>query len=198
MKKAFLFFAAALVIISCNQKKKDESAKKEIKNSGDTTYVVSRYGIGKIKIGMTKEELEKLLNQQLLLKHAKDTEEAWLDTATAKYKDIDVSLFFEPRYSEDQKAPKVWELAGLSSSSNLCKTAAGIGIGDDKVAIVSNYEDNYINMGPEYEQVNDSTWLPSKTKYFINVSFNDDDKQLLFKILDKKIASIGVSIAMGD
>lgn len=198
MKKLLLLLTAAIVIISCNQKKKGETTKQENKNSGDTTYVVSKYGIGDVKIGMTKEELEKLLKQQLVFMHAKDTEEVWMDTASAKYKDIELSLFFQPRYNEDQNAPKEWELFGLSSTSQLCKTATGIGIGDDRVAVVNGYDDNYINMGPEYEQVNDTTWLPSKSKYNINVSYYDDDKQLFFSLLNKKIVAIGVSIAMGD
>jgi len=198
MKKIFLLLATAITVISCNQKKKNETTKEPDKKTGDSGYTITKEGIGGIKIGMTHQELEKLLNQQLVLKHAKDKEEVWMDTAVGKYRDIDVSLFFQPRYNEDQDAPKVWELFGLSSTSPLCKTAAGIGIGDDRVAVVNGYDDNYINMGPEYEQVNDSTWLPSKTKYNVYVSFYEDDKQLFFNFLNKKISAIGVSIAMGD
>jgi hypothetical protein len=146
---------------------------------------------------MTQEELEKLLNQKLALKHTNDAD-AWSDTAIAKYKDIEVSLFFQQQYNEDQNAPKVWELFELSSESTLCKTMTGIGIGDDKIAVISRYDDNYINMGPQFEQVNDSTWLPSKTKYMIHVLNTDDNKEIFFKLINKKIVSIGVSLAMGD
>jgi hypothetical protein len=198
MKNLLLLFSAAVIIISCNQKKKDSTAKRPDKNTGDTTYLISKYGFGQIKIGMTQSELEKILTQRLNMKHAKDSEEPWSDTAIAKYKDIDISLYFQPRYNEDQDAPKIMELYGLATSSPLCKTAAGIGIGDDKVAVVSSYDENSINMGPEYEQVNDSTWLPSKTKYTIHVSNNDDERELFFNLLNKKIASFGVSIVIGD
>jgi hypothetical protein len=196
MKKIFLILLAA-GLFSCSQKKKEQSAKQENKKPSDTTYVISSYGIGPIKIGMTQEELEKLLNQKLAMKHTNDAD-AWSDTAIAKYKDIDVSLFFQQRYNEDQKAPKVWELFGLSSANSLCKTMNGIGIGDDKIAVVSSYDENFINMGPEFEQVNDSTWLPSKTKYMIHVSNTDDEKEIYFSLLNKKIAAIGVAISMGD
>lgn len=198
MKSILLLLAAAIIILSCNQKKKSDNSKPAEKNNGDTTYVVSKYGLGEIKIGMSQEELEKLLKVSLVLKHAKDSEEAWMDTAVAKYRDIEVSLYFQPRYNEDQEAPRVMELFGVESGSSLCKTAAGVGIGDDNIAVISNYGENYINMGPEFEQVNDSTWKPSKSKYNIHVSNNDDDKEFFFNLVNKKITSLGVSIAMGE
>jgi hypothetical protein len=196
MKKIFIILLSA-VFFSCNQKKKEQTTKQENKKPTDTTYIISGNGLGPIKIGMTQEELEKLLNQKLALKHTNDAD-AWSDTAIAKYKDIEVSLFFQQQYNEDQNAPKVWELFELSSESTLCKTMTGIGIGDDKIAVISRYDDNYINMGPQFEQVNDSTWLPSKTKYMIHVLNTDDNKEIFFKLINKKIVSIGVSLAMGD
>jgi transposase len=196
MRKIFLILLAA-GLSNCNPKKNEQSTKQENKKPTDTAYVISGYGIGPVKIGMTQDELEKLLNQKLVFKHTNDAD-AWSDTAIAKYKDIEVSLFFQQRYNEDQKAPKVWELSGLSSVNALCKTMTGIGIGDDKVAVISSYDDNFINMGPQYEQVNDSTWLPSKTKYMIHISNVDDENELFFILINKKIASMGVSVSMGD
>jgi hypothetical protein len=196
MKKLLSFLLAAVILISCNQKGKQQDGKHPDTKTENTGYIINKDGIGDIRIGMAQEELEKLLNQKLTLKHARDTGDVWNDTAVVKYKDIDVSLYFE-RQNEEGEA-RTLQLTGVGTSSTLCKTATGIGIGDEKGAIISAYDDNPIDMGPQYEQVNDSTWLPSKTKYYINVKDDKYDRELTFHLLNKKVVSLEAAIIMGD
>ena len=136
------------------------------------------------------------LSQQFNFNSIKDSAGYWQDTVKAKYKEIEVSLYFERQYVDEENS--IMQLAGIETSSTLCKTASGIGIGDEKSTIISAYDDNPIYMGPEFEQVNDTTWLPSKTKYNINVKDDKYDKELIFHLLNKKVVALEAAIIMGD
>lgn len=195
MKKLFFLFLAA-GLISCNSKSKKESNEQPEKKKENTGYTITKDGIGEIKLGMTESELEKLLNQQLVMKNAKDTN-VWLDTATAKYKELEVSLYFERQYNEDP-AIKTMALVGVGTSSTACKTAKGLGVGDDRASILAAYEDNPIDMGPENVMVNDTTWELSKTKYYINVKDDEWDRELVFKLANKKVIALEAITIMGD
>lgn len=195
MRSLFIIVFSALTVLSCNQKEKQSTSKQTDKKPVDSSYIVSKEGIGEIKIGMTQQELEKLLAQKLAMKHANDPE-AWADTTTAKYKDIEVTLYFE-RYTNEDETHNM-QLTGIKTSSQLCKTVSGLGVGDEKPAIIAAYDDNPIDMGPEYEQINDTTWAPSKIKYNINIKDDKWDRQLIFQLVNKKTASLGASIIMGE
>lgn len=196
MRSLFIPLFSVLVLLSCNSKNKKSGSKEPGKKPGSSEYTISKDGIGELKIGMTQAELEKLLNQKLAMKHAADME-AWGDTVMVKYKEIEVSLYFERQYNEDEDV-KIMQLSAIETSSPLCKDANGLGIGDERTAVLSAFEDNPINMGPEYEQVNDSTWAPSKTKYSINVKDDKWDRELIFHLVNKKVASLQASIIMGE
>jgi hypothetical protein len=183
-------------LFSCNQKKLQPDSKLSGKKVENTGYTISKDGLGELKIGMTQAEVEKLLSQQFKFNSVKDAPGYWQDTVKAKYKEIEVSLYFERQYVDDDNA--TMQLAGVETGNSLCKTASGLGIGDEKLTIVSRYDDNPIDMGPEFEQVNDSTWLPSKTKYYINVKDDKYDKQLSFHLLNKKVVSLQAAIIMGE
>jgi hypothetical protein len=196
MKKLLPFLLVAVTLFSCKQKDKQQTTKEPDKKTENTGYIITKDGIGDIKIGMTQAELEKLLNQKLVLMHAKDTGDFWNDTAMVKYKEIDVSLYFEKMY-DDEDAHNL-QLSGLGTSSPLCKTATGIGIGDEKQAILAAYDDNPIDMGPDYDIINDTTSVPSKTKYSINVKDEKWDKELVFRLVNKKVAALEASILLGE
>ena len=191
-------FIIMLIFAACNNNKADKH-----RTDSDTTktvqnkeYLVSKDGIGDLKIGMKLTEVEKLLSQQFNFNAIKDSAGYWQDTVKAKYKEIEVFLYFERLYMEDDSS--IMQLAGIETSSTLCKTASGIGIGDEKSTIISAYDDNPIYMGPEFEAVNDTTWVPSKTKYNINVKDDKYDKELIFHLTNKKVSSLEAAILLGD
>ena len=196
MRSLFIISFLAVALYSCNQKKQEPNSKQPDKKNENTGYIISKDGIGELKIGMTPTEVEKLLNQQLKFNTIKDSAGYWQDTVKAKYKEIEVSLYFERQYVDDDST--FMQLAGVATSSPLCKTASGIGSGDEKSTILSAYDDNPIDMGPEFEPVNDTTWLPSKTKYYINVKDDKYDRELIFHLLNKKVVSLEAAIIMGD
>lgn len=196
MRITTMLLAAILLLSGCKDNKKTGSTGSSEKKPGDPAYLLSKEGIGDLKVGMTRTDLEKMLKQTLQMKHAGDTGEIWVDTATVKYKEIEVELYFQKQYSENPTTEM--ELFGLSTKSPLCKTADGLGVGSERADILAVYENNPINMGPESVMVNDTTWELSKTNYYINVNDDKWDKQLVFLLVNKKVAKVEAGIAMGE
>lgn len=196
MKSLLLLLFSAFIITSCSQDNKEKTSSAKDKKAVDEKHLLSKDGIGDLKIGMLQKDIEKLLGQPLAMKHAKDTGEIWMDTATAKYLDMELELYFQRSYIEDHKDEM--ELFALSTSSPLCKTADGLGVGDDRNAILAAYQDNPINMGPESVMANDTTWALSKTNYYINISDDKWDKQIVFLLVNKKVATMQATLSMGE
>lgn len=190
-----LFFGS-LVVLSFFACKSKQDKKGPAKKTENNEYTISKDGIGKLKIGMTHIEVGDLLNKHFTFNAMKDSVGYWNDTVKTKYMDMDVSLFFERQYNDNDNS--IMLLNGVETTSPLCKTASGIGIGDEKSAILPAYEDSPINMGPEWEPVNDSTWAMSKTKYSISVKDDKWDKELVFHLVNKKVVSLQAGVIMGD
>jgi hypothetical protein len=192
MKNLLLFLAITLTFAACSNSDKEKGSTKTTKESVDPKYLITKDGIGELM----KTELEKLLKGPLVMLHAKDTGEIWVDTATANYNDIEVMLYFQKPYTDHAEGEM--ELFGIGTSSPKCRTSEGIGVGDDRSAVLSAYADNPINMGPESIMINDTTWGFSKSNYYINVNDEKWDKQLTFLLVNKKISKIEAVLAMGE
>lgn len=194
MKILLHLLVPVLLLTACKDNNKQNPSVQTGKAPTSSDYLISKEGIGELKIGMTKTELEKILKDPLVMKHANDTGEVWVDTAIANYGKIEVTLYFQKQYAE--KPTNEMELTGIGTSSPLCKTVTGLGVGDDRSAILAAYEDNPISMGPENVMVNDTTWTLSKTNYYIHVSDDKWDKQLSFLLVNKKITAIEAVLQM--
>jgi len=192
MRNVLIYFFAAFAFTSCSKKGKKETPKKVEK--GD--YIITKEGINELKIGMPQADVEKLLNQKFVFKAMKDSVGYWNDTVKSKYKDLELSLYFERQYVNDDSS--FMQLSGMETSSPLCKTATGIAVGDEKSDIIPAYEDNPINMGPEWENTNDTTWVMSKKKKSNTVKDENRDKQLIFHLVNKKVTSIQAAIVMEE
>jgi hypothetical protein len=57
------------------------------------------------------------------------------------------------------------QLSGISTTSPKCRTATGLGVGDDKMAIIEAYDNSPIDLGPEYFMVNDTTGNQAKQNF---------------------------------
>ncbi len=196
MKNSFIVLAAVLFFAACKNKDNQKSTSQTDKNPASSAYTITKDGIGDIKIGMLQSDIENLLKQSLVMKHAKDTGEVWSDTATVTYNKMEITLYFQKSYVEEH-ADKM-ELFGLQTRSPLCRTPTGLGVGDDRDAVLAAYEDNPITMGPENIMLNDTTWGFSKTNYYINVSDEKWDRQLTFTLVNKKITAIEAVLQIGD
>lgn len=160
----------------------------------NTDYLITAKGIGSLKIGMKKAEVEKVTGKKITLKNLLD-KDGYSDTIKTKYKNIDVLLYLERQYLEEEKYDIV--LSGIKTTSPLCKTSTGIGIGDDKIKIINAYENSSIYIWPEFED--DTYTKRSKTKVVISVYNDEDGNTINFSLLNKKVISIEITYAMeGD
>jgi hypothetical protein len=113
-------------------------------------YLISMKGLGKLQLGMSNTELEKVLNKKIVLtKNYLDTLNGYyLDSAKIKYKNADVLLEFQRSYF----APNQFRmrLVGIRSASLLYKTTSGIGVGSDRLSIIQEYDTYHTNIYPVY------------------------------------------------
>ncbi len=156
--------------------------------------LVDMNGIGALKIGMRQDEIEKLLKQKFVLRNAVDTAVSYNDTAMAKYKNSNVQLFFQRQYTAENTY--FMYLIGLKTKSPLCKTGKGIGIGSDKLKIISAYETDYVFMRPEFED--EAFTKKSKTGYIIGMNNDNNDRQIVFYLKNKKVVAIEVNTIFND
>ncbi|HUR66630.1 MAG TPA: hypothetical protein VMZ03_09780 [Chitinophagaceae bacterium] len=168
-----------IFLIACGGKKKEAGTKNE-----NTYYLLSLEGIDSLKLGMTKVQLEKVLNTTLNLKHIK-VDEAGYDTVPVKYKDADLIL-----YLEEDRDSSVAHLIGLSTSYPSCKTTSGIAVGTDKINVIETYADHLKYVAPEYEVYP----VRSLTKSVVAVMDTAMPyKALVFHIVNRKVVSMELS-----
>lgn len=186
----FLFFLAA-----CGGK---QDEKKTGKNE-NTDYLVSLDGIGAVKTSMTQEELEKLLQQKVPLTNPTDTVSgSWSDSAVIRYKEAELRLGFVRTYAYTTTDSFHMRVTGMITSSPLCKTANGAGIGSTKQEVVDAFDNYRIYMGPESIMINDTTWGPSKTGYKIQVREAREGAQIVFYLKNNRVYSIEVGSYYDD
>ena len=179
LKKVFILFLIGFTLQSAAQ---------------NNDCLVDMNGIGALKIGMRQAELEKMLNQKFILKNALDTAVSWQDSTTAMYKNINVVLYFQRHYTAENIYSMY--LTGLKTSSLLCKTESGIGIGADKLKIIAAYEANSISMGPEFED--EAYTKKSKTKYLISILSDSGERRITFYLRNKKVVAIEANTIFND
>jgi len=168
MKKIFLLFFLATITTITHAQKND--------------YLVSYDGIGALKLGLSKAELEKLLKINITLRHI-GVDEVYVETIKAKYLGADVSLHLF------RSEEKVAILEGVSTSSPLCKTADGIGTGTDQSTIINKFENDLLIIHPDYEEDK-----PNSNQITITLAgINDYRSGITFTLVNKKVISIKVA-----
>ncbi len=161
----------------------------------NNNYTISMDGLGAIKLGMTQAELEKLLGNKIPLTNPWDTVSgSWQDSAKIKYKNITVLLDFQRNYFAEDTFNMI--IIGIQTSSPLCKTKAGIGIGVDKLKVIAAYEENDVYVLPDYED--DSYTSRSKTKATINVKDESGKRMIVFYMKNKKVVGCKIKTSFSD
>lgn len=183
----FLFF-----LVACGSKQDNN------KNE-NTDYIVSLDGIGPIKTGMSQAEVEKILNQKIPLTNPTDTiSGSWMDSAVVKLKDAELRLSFVRTYAYKDPDSFYMRVNDITTSSPLCKTTGGAGIGLSRQQLIDAFDNYKIYMGPEFIMTNDTTWERSKTLYSIKVREAREGPQIAFYLKDNKVYSIEVGIYYDD
>jgi uncharacterized protein involved in tellurium resistance len=178
MKKILLFIFITLSLQSYSQ----------------NDYLVTINGNGSLKLDTKLSEVEKLLGKKFTLKNVNDKEGSWIDTVKTKYKNTDIILYFERQYEDDVTFNMV--LAGMQVSNPLYKTNTGIGIGADKMKIITTYEMSRLSVMPDY--TDDSYMTLSKTLSTIWVYNDESENTLVFHLKNKKVVSIELMRFYGD
>ena len=176
MKKKTLLFLGLFtcILFSCGTKKEKDNP------TQNNDYLVSMTGIDSLKLEMTKAELEKLLHTRLALPGC--AADSGGDTITVKYKNMDMTLFM---YGSDDTTAT---LRSIQTTNPSCKTAAGIGVGADKMNVIESYADYTKYVAPEYEAYP----VRSTTKSAIAVRDTLNPGAMVFHLIDKKVVSVEV------
>ena len=142
-------------------------------------YTVSFDGIGELRLGMGKAELEKLLHIKFVLKHI-HVDGVYTETVQAKYLGKDVTLNL--MRSED----KIAFLESISVTDPLFKMADGTGIGTDQSTIVNKYEDQLLIIQPLYLEEN----RVRNTTTVTLANIENYHAAIIFTMVNNKVVSI--------
>ena len=178
MKKICLFFL--IVAASCTAAQKKD-------------HIISMNGLGALKLGMSQEEVEKLLNEKILLPNS-------LDTINDNYQDT-AKLFNRNYY-----APNVFRmrLIGIKANSPLCKTASGIGVGTDMLKIIAAYDSLHVKIQPGYAYYYETEEGEGKSTVSIlddaasTMDYFSDAYTMVFFLLNKKVISFELKAKLKD
>ena len=151
-------------------------------------YLLSLDGIGSLKLGMNLTELEKLLHTKITLKVIGVDSVMLFETIHAKYKSIDVELDLIKRQGIPSDEIVV---NGISTSSPLCKTKSGLGIGATKLELIAAYEGYYIDVKPDYTYNGDKP-EKSETKSSVTIKEDEEGYALIFNLLNNKVISFQI------
>lgn len=160
--------------------------------SQTNNITVNMNGISDFKIGMKKQEIEKLIAKTITLKNL-NKEDWMMDTFKCQYKGAEFTLIFDRDYIDDNNFNII--LYEVNSNSTLLKTPGGISIGDDKIKIVTTYDGYTIYLMPEWE--NDYT-VKSKTRSLVMVHGDESGHVITFHMNNNKVESMSVSVEEGD
>jgi hypothetical protein len=153
--------------------------------------VVSLAGIGAIKLGMKKEALDKLLSTPVKLKNLLLQE--WSpDTVQVQQGGVDYSVVFNKSIDEQNRGAIV--IYAVHSRSPLLKTRSGVAIGDDKLKIVSTYDDFMLHLAPEYDE---TTGAKIKGKSSVMLYDDETPAMIVFDLEEGKVAGFWVAYAEG-
>jgi hypothetical protein len=158
-------------------------------------YQVTLNGIGPFKLDMKKTEVEKILNQAVQTPHGSKKEDYLNDTVSVTYKEAEITLVFYKKYIDETKN----EIAiySISGKSPLLKTKSGIVAGDDKMKIISTYSEYNMNIYRAYELNEKGNYIPSKTKWIIQLMGENSPGTIEFKLENNKLIEFTVGIFEG-
>ena len=114
------------------------------------------------------------------------------DSANCIYNGLSLSIVFEKQEASNKSELVVWE---VKSSHPQLKTRSGIGIGDDKLKIISTYDNYTIYIMPDYDDANFT--IKSKTKSTIWLHGDESGKVIIFYMTNNKVTGMSVTYNEG-
>ena len=153
--------------------------------------VVTLGGIGDLKVGMSKAQVEKLTGSPLKLVKLLKKDDWDRDTLEVIYKDVPYQVIMDKDYINEKSTGFI--VYEIKSNSPVLKTKSGIGIGDDKLKIIAAYEGYMIYILPGYE---DDYTTKSKTKSTVWLH-GDDGKLIVLYLTNNKVTGFSVMFDEG-
>ena len=142
-------------------------------------------GMGEMRLGMSKAEVEKLLNTKLTLRHIGIDDELE-DTFSVKYKGMNMQIFMKEAYGD---STEVAILKKVHTKNTTIKTSAGLGIGSDWLKIINALPGYTVHVERDYDKYP----VRSKTRSTIIVTNADNEHVMVFRLLNKKVVSLEVN-----
>ncbi len=153
---------------------------------------VTMTGIGPFKINMKKTDVEKIAGHSI--KTIKD-EDGFGDTAVLVYKGVSFTITFYENYIDEKKTETA--IYAIKTNSPMVKTKSGIGIGDDKLKIITTYPDFDFNFYFHYIDAEDGSYKRSKERSTLSLTGQDSPSIIQFYLNNGKVESFEVTIAEG-
>jgi hypothetical protein len=151
----------------------------------NNNYLLSLDGIGALKLGMPLTELEKLLKTKITLKVINIDSVRLTETVNTKYKGIDVEINLWKRQDNSITVD------GIKTSSSLCKTKTGLGIGSTRLQIIAAYDGYHIDAKPVFEYDTDKP-VKSKTMSTVTVKEDEEGFAIIFNLVNNKVVSFEI------
>jgi len=148
-------------------------------------YLLSTDGMGAIKLGMPLTELNKLLQKEITLKVINIDSVRLTETVKTKYKGIDVEIGLFKRQDN------IITVDGIKTSSPLCKTNTGLGIGTTKLQIIAAYNGYHIDAKPDFTYIDEKP-VKSKTKSTVTVKEDREGYAIIFTLVNNKVVSFEI------
>ena len=142
-------------------------------------------GMGELRLGMSKAEVEKLLNTKLTLRHIGIDDELE-DTFNVKYKGMNMQIFMKEAYDD---STDVAILKKVHTKNATIKTSGGLGIGNDWLKIINGLPGYTVHVERDYDKYP----VRSKTRSTIIVTNADNEHVMLFRLLNKKVVALEVN-----
>lgn len=143
---------------------------------------VTLTGIGPFKVNMKKTEVEKIINQKINTSNSNKKENYENDTVQITYKGASLTIVFYPNYTDENKTET--SVYSISSSSAFLKTKSGITTGDDKIKIISTYNDFDFNYYYNYENDGEEDYKRSKTNSTLMLIGENSPSVLYFHFIN--------------
>jgi len=162
---------------------------------GQDRLTVSTMKMGPFKLQMNKQDVEKILNQKIVLAPGDDE---YYKTADVNYKDYLLTFIFQSMTESNN--PDSLEVYSISTKDVRIKTLSGLGIGNTKQDLFNTYSDKYdISLFATYIY-NKATEMSEKVPGTRTFSLTDNElyTQLQFTLVNNFVTEITVSMNEGD
>lgn len=149
-----------------------------------TVPVIDMNGIEIIQLGMSQQDVEKVIGKKIPLTNPTDTiSGSWMDSASISYKNIPLKLSFVRNYYDS--AQFNMRVVSISTGSNLVITEKKIRCGSAKADVINAYEFLPMEIFPEYGE--DGNLTGGSFIYVFNESRSSSFR---FRFLKNKLVSI--------